>query len=410
MPFLKKLLGLMESFDRVTNVLLPRTSPPQLLREWIEMSLYNPEFGYFEKETNVITRISKEIDFGTLKNQEEYDLLIASFYDDTATGTNKGSGAWHTPSEIFKPYFGEALVKAIKNDKVYELGPGNASLCSSIIDKHRQIKYTLLEKSKRFHEYQKRKFQHEPRLECINFTEDLRLKPIDSPVTIILCEVLDNLVHDLIRVEPDGSISEGYIVTNGNARYNDIPGKFYFEFKPLKDPLILSTLNFIKEQKNLTASSVEVLLRKAFKLHTFIPEYIYPGSCFFLPTGCYKLLARLKTLFPKADFVISDFDKLTDTIPRFNNAPVVQTVYKGDTVNCTTILVKPGLCDIFFQTDFTLLSKMIKYFWPDTDNINVIKQEKYLRMNADMSKTRTQNGFNPLVDTFKNVSLLISQH
>ena len=249
-----------------------------------------------------------------------------------------------------------------------------------------------------------------PRVECINFSDELKLKSNNSPVTIIMCEVLDNLAHDLIRVESDGSISEGYVVTNENARFNDIPGKFYFEFKPLKDPLILSTLNFISDHKSFKANSIESLLRKTFKLHNFIPEYIYPRSCFFIPTGCYKLLGRLKTLFPKADIVISDFDKLPNTIPNFNNAPVVQTVYKEETINCTILLVKPGLCDIFFPTDFLLLSKMIKYFWPDTNSIQVMKQEKYMRLHANLQKTRTQNGFNPMVDTFKNVSLLISRH
>ena len=128
MPFFKKLLGLIESFERVSNALPPRTSPPQLVREWIEASLYDPDFGYFERETGIITRIQKEIDFGSLKNQEDYDQLIASFY--TGSAANGVGGTWHTPSEIFKPHYGDALVKAIKNREVYELGPGNGSLCA----------------------------------------------------------------------------------------------------------------------------------------------------------------------------------------------------------------------------------------------------------------------------------------
>ena len=137
------------------------------------------------------------------------------------------------------------------------------ALCvQSIIESHKQMEYTLLEKSKQFHKYLKERFQHVPRVECINFTEESKLKSNNSPVTIIMCEVLDNLAHDLIRVESDGSISEGYVVTNENARYDDIPGKFYFEFNPLEDPLILSTLNFISDHKSFKANPIEAVFKK----------------------------------------------------------------------------------------------------------------------------------------------------
>jgi hypothetical protein len=65
MAFFKKLVGLIESFEKVSKLLPPRTSPPQLVRDWIEMSLYDPKIGYFEKETGTIAQISKEIDFNS---------------------------------------------------------------------------------------------------------------------------------------------------------------------------------------------------------------------------------------------------------------------------------------------------------------------------------------------------------
>jgi hypothetical protein len=332
--------------------------------------------------------------------------LLESFYKESS----EDGGSWHTPSVIFKPHYGEAIAKSIKNKRVVEIGPGNGSLCSSIIGKHENIHYSLLEKSKRFHEFQKSKFQYHSSVVCLHFTNDSNLLPSKTPVTIIMCEVLDNLAHDLVRVEPDGSFSQGQIVTNDNARYNDIHGKYYFEFKPLEDPLILATLNVIREFKPFKANPLEIFLRNTLRLHNFIPEYIYPRSCFFIPTGCFKLLSQLKTLFPKADFVISDFDQLPDSIPMFKNAPVVQTVYKGETINCTTLLVQPGLCDIFFPTDFFLLSKMIEHFWPDILDFKIMKQAEYLKQSANLPKTRTRNGFNPLIDTFRNASLLLSSN
>lgn len=73
-----------------------------LLRDWIAKSLYSDSGGYFNTALRVLD--SPPIEFGTLRNKKEYYARLQNLYEEHKT-------AWLTPSEVFKPQFGRALLK-----------------------------------------------------------------------------------------------------------------------------------------------------------------------------------------------------------------------------------------------------------------------------------------------------------
>lgn len=407
---LKVFKSLMDTFWKSAEYRLPRSREPQLVREWIQEALYARSDSYFEKSVNISEM--KPINFNELRDQEEYDAHIQSNYANyeanqkNATNYKAASekkGTWHTPSELFKPHYGKAIHNYInsKNSKsnvIYELGPGTGALCQSILPTYNG-EYHLIEVSNTLHTLQRTKFAKSTSVKCHLGYEGLRRD--ERECTVIACEVLDNLPHDLVRLEADGSLSQGMVVTNDAATFRDVPGRYYFEFQPLTDPLIIEYLNAMDLQ--LHRDPWERLIQGA---HTIFPEYIYPRNCRFIPTTAFTLLSRLQHILPNANLLIFDFHQLPDQISLGRStAPVVQTVYKGETVNCSRLLVKPGQFDIFFPTDFTLLRKMVERFWPQK-RVTILKQSAFLEAYAELDSTRLRNGFNPMLHTFGNVSVL----
>ena len=77
-----------------------------LVRDYIEDSLYNPNYGYFSKRATIVTS-PKHIDFATLRDSVEFQEEVAKRY--ASYGKDEpgpGKQLWHTPAEIFKVFHG----------------------------------------------------------------------------------------------------------------------------------------------------------------------------------------------------------------------------------------------------------------------------------------------------------------
>ena len=90
------------------NTLENETKPPlgvkMLVRDFIEDSLYNPNYGYFPKQATIFNAKDTTFDFPSLRDSAEFQEEVGAKY--AAYGANKHDGPgrqlWHTPTELFK--------------------------------------------------------------------------------------------------------------------------------------------------------------------------------------------------------------------------------------------------------------------------------------------------------------------
>lgn len=419
-----------------------------LMREFITDCLYNKEHGYFSKNVNIFNS-QEPIAFNALKDQDDYSRTLKNLYTHcetnaaknstntridinaqnrshkTPTYTNTFNQLWHTPSELFKPFYGAAIVNFLLsgngNDNlvIYEIGPGNGTLAENILgvlrEKHPRIyaktEYNLVEISDQLKKIQTDKLQqvHGARvrsqdIEILNMPEDFKE---ERPCWVIGMEVLDNLAHDLIKFRnEDGAVMEATVNIDPQATYGSFPGKYWQEFKVAKDESVLEYVSMGDGLDWKWASLKGNSLRRV--LERFSPvAYVNPWSCEFIPTASLKLLKSLTRLFPKHQVLFSDFDELPDTVMG-HGGPVVQTRFRGQTVPCSTVLLKPGLFDIFFPTNFERLSQLHhKLRRSNATESAIIKHAEFLKKWSDpldLKRTTTKSGYNPMLQDFENVS------
>jgi hypothetical protein len=97
------------AYRRVTaNELESHAAPPtrvkMLVRDFIEDSLYNPNYGYFSKQATIFSAIDKPIEFGRMRDGAEFQEEVASRYTEYGMDNQDGPGRqiWHTPTELFQ--------------------------------------------------------------------------------------------------------------------------------------------------------------------------------------------------------------------------------------------------------------------------------------------------------------------
>jgi hypothetical protein len=81
----------------------PPTEVRMLVRDFIEDSLYNPNYGYFPRQAQIFTYSEGSFDFGSVKNAVEFQEEVARRYESYgADEDGPGRQIWHTPTELFK--------------------------------------------------------------------------------------------------------------------------------------------------------------------------------------------------------------------------------------------------------------------------------------------------------------------
>ena len=91
------------TFNLVTaNALEKFTKPPRsvkmLARDFIEDSLYNPNYGYFSKKATIFDWEEEPLDFYALRDSIEFDAVVTKRY----AAYEAEKQLWHTPTELFK--------------------------------------------------------------------------------------------------------------------------------------------------------------------------------------------------------------------------------------------------------------------------------------------------------------------
>ncbi|XP_020230802.1 uncharacterized protein LOC109811455 isoform X2 [Cajanus cajan] len=380
-----------------------------LVRDFIHSALYHPLHGYFSQRSGSVGVLPNAIKFNQLQGRKAYMKYLDTIY-------KQSDISWFTPVELFKPWYAHAIAEAIMRTanfsvplKVIQTGGFGPILL---------VVFLSVEISPSLAEVQRETVgevrSHIPkfRVECRDAADRSGWGHVEQqPCWVIMLEVLDNLPHDLIYAE--NQISSWMEVWVERQHDRGTIGELY---KPLQDSLItrcaeIMDLDEIKATHSTTVSTLKSLWSKVN------PK---PRRCW-LPTGCLKLLEVLHEVLPKMSLIASDFSYLPDVKIPGERAPLVSTKKDGSSWDYDNYMEAKGDADIFFPTDFWLLERIDHYCsgWLKLHGDHSSKKGKKRRtITLETSsfmeefglptKTRTKDGYNPLLDDFKNTKFYLS--
>lgn len=328
-----------------------------LMRDFIEDSLYNPHYGYFSKQVVIFTP-GEPFHFPALKDELEFHALLSRRYVEfeNALDAKQPSDTrqlWYTPTELFRPYYGEAIARyLVANYKlttypyhdliIYEMGAGRGTLMRNILDYIRdtdpavydRTKYKIIEISPQLADIQTSQLQtsHTDKVEIVNKSIFDWDQPVPSPCFFLAFEVFDNFAHDIVRY--DLATEEPL---QGTVLIDD-KGDFYEFYQPVLDPVASRFLRVRDAATNgrypvpYPATKLGRVLQSSlpFAPNLSRPEYI--------PTRLMQFFDVLERYFPAHRLLTSDFHSLPDAIKGLN-APIVQTRFQRQPVPVSTPLV-----------------------------------------------------------------------
>jgi len=393
-------------------------------REFIDDSLYNPNYGYFPKNATIFN-LAEPFDFNGTKDGAEFQRMVDKSYlefEDDLDAVQKDDlrQLWHTPTELFRPYYGEAiarwLVTNYKNSLfpyhdliIYEIGAGNGTLMCNILDHIRETdievyhrtKFRIIEISASLAEMQNTSLRHSPyfadhleHIQIINksiFDWDTL---VPEPHFFLALEVIDNFPHDTLRYDPytERPLQGGVLV--------DETGAMFEYYEPNLDDLVARFLRIRKAASRHQPPQTPVSnkfyppwLRKLRHELPFAPNLTIPE---YIPTRLLQFFDILSSYFPHHRLLLSDFTQLPTPVPGLQ-APIVQTRYKRQNVTVTTPFVHQGYFDIFFPTDFELMEDIYRAVTGKLTR--VVSHGDFLGSWADVEATTFRSGENPLLGT-----------
>ncbi|KAJ3124727.1 hypothetical protein HK100_011139, partial [Physocladia obscura] len=404
-------------------------------RTFIHNALYNKNYGYFSKNARIFTVPNEAgIPFATLRDGSEFLDHLAHLYNTFDKSLDENTRqVWHTPTELFKPHYANSVASYILKEyvadnneplRIYEVGAGNGTMCSGILDFLKQhhpkiyqrTEYVIIEISTKLAGTQKLRVSggnesatakiggH--RVNVINKSIFEWSNVVPDKCFVIAME--DNFSHDLVRYTQDtGEPVQGIVLI-------DQDGDFQEAFEPLSDSYIKEYLE-LRDKWNGGAKRPKVLSHPILrKISSLLPFGANLSQAEFLPTMNMRFMQILHQNFPKHRLILSDFCYLPDTVPG-HMGPVVQTRYKGAMVPCSTYLVQPGWFDIFFPTDFEEMAKMYTTIGNTVDQesryeqrkTQILTQKEFLVENAvGLEACRTKSGEIPMLDFYENFKFL----
>ncbi|KAF1315951.1 putative s-adenosyl-l-methionine-dependent methyltransferase mida, partial [Globisporangium splendens] len=420
-----------------------------LTREYIYGALYAKDSGYFTTQDREVLHAPPEsIDFTNLWGAFDYRREVASLYKEKKE-------AWLTPVEVFAPYYSHAIAKYMLNSPffhkhmtIYEIGGGAGTNALHILnylkdnapDVYLKTKYTLIEISPVMAERQRQRVMTAHPQQCTVLNTDILTfadehEPVHEQCFFLAMEVLDNLPHDKVTLQ-NGKWYESIVrmrMLAGDA--NDAKAQSKLELvedlRPVDDLLIRQTMRLFGCELPLT---VQYKLNNSFarKVRNLVGKHEKELHSAFIPTGAMQLLNTLRASFPRHHMIAADFDSLpapnldpkspikalhhplsmtatsTGTLCAAN-APLVASKTSGMTEDHDTYLVEGGVADIFFATDFAKLKKAYcTTLTRKPDEVSVVKSGAFLKEFADLNRTKTITGYNPLLEDYSNTSFLLS--
>ncbi|KAI9851975.1 MAG: hypothetical protein M1824_002210 [Vezdaea acicularis] len=385
-------------------------------------SLYNPHYGYFSTQATIFSP-GEPFNFNDLSDEPAFHRALGDRYttfEDNldAIAYDPTRQLWHTPTSLFRPYYGEAVARyLVTNYKltqypyhdliIYEMGAGNGELMQNVLDYiqvyhpdiYERTRYKVIEISSSLAELQRKASQNYPgKVEIVNQSIFSWSSYTPQPCFFLALEVFDNFPHDSVRYHPNSNAPlQGHVLI-------DSSGDFYEFYLPNLDPLASSYLQTraqVCSHGSYSSTLIPPLRKRIAQLLTpFAPNLT---EAEYIPTKLLQFFNILADYFPAHKLLAADFHSLPDTIAG-TNAPVVQTRYERKTICVSTPFVQQGFFDILFPTPFDQVSAI--YSAVTGKLTRVLSHEEYLSRWAYVEDTQTRNGENPLLSWYRNASVL----
>lgn len=406
------------------------TKVKMLMRDFIEDSLYNPNYGYFSKQA-VIFSPGEPFDFHTLPNEQAFHAELGRRYtafedalDARLSTPNIERQLWHTPTELFRPYYGESIARYLAENYrltdypysdliVYEMGAGRGTLMMNVLDYLRneepefysRTKYRIIEISSKLAALQNSQLLataqsrgHADKVEIINRSIFDWNELISYPCFFIALEVFDNFAHDIIRYDQrTREPLQGVVLITAS---ND----FYEFYEPNLDPV---AARYLRVRHAATRGNYPVPFNLQSRLMFWAqdkdPNTPELSSSEYIPTRQMQFFDILKKFFPGHRLLTSDFHSLPNAAKGLNG-PVVQTRYERQMTPVRTPLVHQGYFDILFPTDFVVMNDMYKILTGKLSKVET--HDEFMRNWAFIGDTETQSGENPPLNWYKNASVM----
>lgn len=398
-----------------------------LTRDFIDDSLYNPHYGYFSKHATIFNS-EAPYDFNSIRHGAEFNQMVDRSYvefedalDEVALDETRQ--LWHTPTELFRPHYGEAIARyMVTNYKmtlypyhdliIYEIGAGNGTLMRNILDYIRETdeevynrtKFKIIEISAALAEMQTTNLRRSPyahdHLEHVQVIHKSIFdwdEYVHSPCFFLALEVVDNFSHDSLRYDPETEQPlQGSVLI-------DEEGEFFEFYEKTIDPVAaryLRVRDVASRSPVYTPISQNRWIRNLKQALPFAPNLTQAE---YIPTRLMQFFDQLNQWFPAHRLMLSDFTKLPSAVPGIN-APVVQTRYQRRNVAVTTPFVHQGYFDIFFPTDFSLMEDVYRALTGKLTK--VLTHRSFLEGWADLRATTTRNGENPMLTWYENAAVM----
>jgi hypothetical protein len=264
---------------------------------------------------------------------------------------------WHTPTELFSPYYGEAIARYLVEDykynfypyhdlNIYEMGAGNGTMMLNILDFIRDVhpevyertKFKIIEISSQLADLQQKGLGHSAyarghadKVEIVNRSIFDWNVYVSSPCYFLALEVFDNFAHDALKYDFEtGAPYQSHVVV-------DPRGELFEYYSRTLDPVASQFL----ERRHAACTSYAHPLqgsRLMNNLRSLVPFRSNMSTPEYIPTRLMQFFYMLYSKFPNHKLISSDFHKLSDAVEGIN-APVVQTRYKRQMIPVSTPLV-----------------------------------------------------------------------